>query len=127
SRLLKPRDASRDVVQRAADRLFGWFFRRFNAFFGRASSAYTHGVARVLRVSAVAVALYVGLIGLTAVGFAHVPPGFVPTQDKEYLVAFAQLPDGATLDRTDSVIRKMSDIALKHPGVLSSVAFPGLS
>jgi len=51
----------------------------------------------------------------------------VPTQDKEYLVAFAQLPDGSTLDRTDAVIRKMTDIALKHPGVLSSVAFPGLS
>ena len=58
---------------------------------------------------------------------SRVPPGFVPTQDKEYLVAFAQLPDGSTLDRTDSVIRKMTDIALKHPGVLSSVAFPGLS
>jgi len=127
SRLLKPRDASRDVVQRAADRLFGWFFRRFNAFFGRASGAYTTGVARVLRMSFVAVALYVGLIGLTAAGFSRVPPGFVPTQDKEYLVAFAQLPDGATLDRTDAVIRKMSDIAMKHPGVLSSVAFPGLS
>src|SRR5688572_7947712 len=127
SRLLKPRDASRDVVQRTADRLFGWFFRRFNAFFGRASGAYSTGVARVLRMSFVALALYVGLIGLTAAGFSRVPPGFVPTQDKEYLVAFAQLPDGATLDRTDAVIRKMSDIAMKHPGVLSSVAFPGLS
>jgi len=127
SRLLKPRDASRDVVQRAADRLFGWFFRGFNAFFGRASGAYSTGVARVLRVSLVAVALYVGLIGLTAAGFSRVPPGFVPTQDKEYLVAFAQLPDGATLDRSDAVIRRMTDIALKHPGVLSSVAFPGLS
>ena len=76
--------------------------------------------------SAVAIVLYIGLIGLTTAGFARVPPGFVPTQDKEYLVAFAQLPDGATLDRTDAVIRKMSSIALKHPGVLSSVAFPGL-
>jgi multidrug efflux pump len=127
SRLLKPRDASRDIVQRLADRLFGWFFRGFNAVFGRASDAYSAGVARVLRVSAVAMALYVGLIGLTAVGFTRVPSGFVPTQDKEYLVAFAQLPDGATLDRTDAVIRRMSDIAMKHPGVLSSVAFPGLS
>jgi multidrug efflux pump len=127
SRLLRPREAERDVVQRTADWLFGWFFRRFNAFFHRASGAYTGGVARVLRVSFVAVALYVGLIGLTAAGFSRVPPGFVPTQDKEYLVAFAQLPDGATLDRTDAVIRKMTDIALKHPGVLSSVAFPGLS
>jgi multidrug efflux pump len=127
SRLLKPRGASRDVVQRAADRLFGWFFRRFNAFFHRASGVYGASVSRVLRVSFVAVALYAGLIGLTAAGFSRVPPGFVPTQDKEYLVAFAQLPDGATLDRTDAVIRKMTDIALKNPGVLSSVAFPGLS
>ena len=114
-------------VQRVADRLFGWFFRGFNRFFGRASGAYTAGVGRVLRVASVAIVLYVGLIGLTAAGFSRVPPGFVPTQDKEYLVAFAQLPDGATLDRTDAVIRKMSSIALEHPGVLSSVAFPGLS
>jgi multidrug efflux pump subunit AcrB len=117
SRLLKPREASRDAVQRAVDRVFGWFFRGFNAFFHRAAGAYSTSVGRVLRVSFVAVALYVGLIGVTAAGFARVPPGFVPTQDKEYLVAFAQLPDGATLDRTDAVIRKMSDIALKHPGV----------
>jgi len=127
SRLLLPRGAERDRVQRIADRLFGWFFRGFNAFFHRASGAYTNGVGRVLRVSFVALALYAGLIGLTAAGFSRVPPGFVPTQDKEYLVAFAQLPDGATLDRTDAVIRKMTDIALKNPGVLSSVAFPGLS
>jgi len=127
SRLLRPHGAPRDVVQRVADRLFGWFFRGFNNFFSRASGAYTVGVGRVLRVSAVAIVLYVGLVGLTGAGFARVPPGFVPTQDKEYLVAFAQLPDGATLDRTDAVIRKMSSIALEHPGVLSSVAFPGLS
>ena len=127
SRLLKPHGAPRDVVQRAADRAFGWFFRLFNRFFTRASTAYSHGVGRVLRVAAVAIVLYVGLIGLTFVGFSRVPSGFVPTQDKEYLVAFAQLPDGATLDRTEAVIRKMSDIALKHPGVSSSVAFPGLS
>jgi multidrug efflux pump len=127
SRLLRPHGAPRDVVQRAADRLFGWFFRGFNRFFARASGAYTVGVGRVLRVSAVAVVAYLGLVGLTGAGFSRVPPGFVPTQDKEYLVAFAQLPDGATLDRTDAVIRKMSSIALEHPGVLSSVAFPGLS
>jgi multidrug efflux pump len=127
SRLLKPRDSERDIVQHAADRLFGWFFRGFNSFFHRASEGYTHGVSRVLRVSAVAIVVYLGLIALTGLGFSRVPPGFVPTQDKEYLVAFAQLPDGSTLDRTDSVIRKMTDIALKHPGVLSSVAFPGLS
>jgi multidrug efflux pump len=60
SRLLRPREASRDFVQRAADRVFGWFFRGFNRFFHRASGAYTNSVARVLRVSFVAVALVRG-------------------------------------------------------------------
>ena len=55
------------------------------------------------------------------------PQGFIPAQDKDYLVAFAQLPDGATLDRTERVIRQMSSLALAHPGVANSVAFPGLS
>jgi multidrug efflux pump len=127
SRLLRPHGAKRDAVQRVADWLFGWFFTRFNRFFARASDAYSAGVSRVLRVAAVAIAVYVGLIGLTYAGFNRVPEGFVPTQDKEYLVAFAQLPDAATLDRTESVIRRMSSIALAHPGVANSVAFPGLS
>src|SRR5687768_6849278 len=127
SRLLKPREASRDIVQRAADFLFGWFFRLFNRGFARASSAYAKGVSRVLRVSIAALILYAGLVGLTWVGLRAVPDGFVPAQDKNYLVAFAQLPDASTLDRTEAVIRKMSDIAKQHPGVASSVAFPGLS
>jgi multidrug efflux pump len=127
SRLLRPHGTRRDVVQRVLDRLFGGFFRIFNRAFARASDGYAAGVHRVLRVSAAAIVVYLGLIGLTAVGFAKVPQGFVPTQDKEYLVAFAQLPDAATLDRTEEVIRKMGDIALKHPGVANSVAFPGLS
>ena len=127
SRLLQPHGAPRDRVQRVADRLFGWFFRRFNRVFQRGSVAYANGVARVLRVAAVALVAYVGLIGLTAAGFARVPQGFVPAQDKGYLVAFAQLPDAATLDRTEGVIREMSEIAGRHPGVRSSIAFPGLS
>ncbi len=127
SRLLLPRGAPRDRLQRAADLLFGWFFRLFNRAFHRASTAYSKSVARVLRVSFAAVILYVGLLGLTWLGLRAVPNGFVPAQDKNYLVAFAQLPDAATLDRTEAVIRKMSDIARQHPGVESSVAFPGLS
>src|SRR5205085_5670126 len=59
--------------------------------------------------------------------FKVVPHGFVPTQDKQYLIGFAQLPDGATLDRTEDVIRRMGEIELKTPGVESAVAFPGLS
>mgnify|MGYP003578040373 CR=1 FL=1 len=67
------------------------------------------------------------LIALPLLVFKKVPSGFVPAQDKQYLVAFAQLPEGASLERTDSVIRRMGDIMLKHPGVSDSIAFPGLS
>src|SRR5260370_31387997 len=74
-----------------------------------------------------AVGVYALLLGATYVAFHLVPSGFIPTQDKQYLVSFAQLPDGATLDRTESVIREMSAIALKEPGVDGAVAFPGLS
>jgi multidrug efflux pump len=127
SRLLLAHGAPRDRLQRAIDRVLGWFFRIFNRFFNRSSGAYAWSVARLLRVSTAVVVLYAGLVGLTVFGFTRVPQGFVPPQDKDYLVAFAQLPDAATLDRTDAVIRKMSAVALEHPGVSNAVAFPGLS
>ena len=127
SRLLLPASSEKDRLQSVIDRLFGWFFRIFNRFFTSASAFYTNSVARVIRVAVAAIVLYAGLIGLTFLGFSRVPEGFVPVQDKDYLVAFAQLPDASTLDRTEAVIRKMSSIALGRPGVASSVAFPGLS
>jgi multidrug efflux pump len=125
--LLKAHDAKKDRFTRAIDFAFGWFFKLFNRFFGRASGGYGKLVTHTLRSSVIAVVVYLGLIGLTILGFSRVPTGFVPTQDKGYLVSFAQLPNGATLDRTEDVIRKMSDIAMKHPGVQNAVAFPGLS
>ena len=67
------------------------------------------------------------MLGLTAGLFHNTPTGYVPGQDKQYLVAFAQLPDAASLERTEAVIKEMSRIALEHPGVANSVAFPGLS
>ena len=102
-------------------------FRPFNRFFDRASHGYVGTVTRVIRSSGIALVLYAGLMVLTFFGFSSTPTGFVPPQDKQYLVAFAQLPDAASLDRTEDVIKRMSELALKQPGVESSVAFPGLS
>ena len=104
-----------------------WLFRGFNALFGRGTRAYSSGVGRVLSRKGLMVGIYLVLIGATALLFEKVPDGFVPTQDKQYLIGFAQLPDGATLERTDEVIRRMGEIMLKHPGVDNVVSFPGLS
>src|SRR6202162_625611 len=108
--LLQSRDAKKDWFTGAIDFMFGWFFKLFNRFFGAASNGYRKFVTHTLRSSAIAVAVYAGLIALTILGFSRFPVGFVPTQDKGYLVSLAQLPNGATLDRTEAVIRKMSDI-----------------
>jgi hydrophobe/amphiphile efflux-1 (HAE1) family protein len=125
--LLKDHHAPKDRLTRAMDFAFGWFFRPFNRFFEWAATRYSNGVARLLRVSVIALVVYGGLLVATGALFQKTPTGFVPTQDKQYLVAFAQLPAAASLDRTDAVIRRMGDIALKHPGVANSIAFPGLS
>src|SRR5690242_13171396 len=125
--LLKPHGAPPDRLTRLIDRGFGWLFRPFNRAFSRGSAGYSSAVNRVLGRKGLVLATYAGLIALTLVGFSKVPKGFVPTQDKQYLVAFAQLPDGATLDRTEKVIRQMSEIGIKQPGVENAVQFPGLS
>ncbi|WP_265519822.1 efflux RND transporter permease subunit [Nitratireductor luteus] len=125
--LLRGHDAPKDWLTRLIDRLFGWFFRGFNRAFGASSSAYSGGVGRILSRKTLIMGLYLVLVGATVFVFNKVPGGFVPAQDKQYLVGFAQLPDGATLDRTEDVIRRMSDIALEQPGVESAIAFPGLS
>jgi multidrug efflux pump len=125
--LLQGRGAKKDWLTRTLDFLFGWFFRIFNKVFHLGSTAYGSGVGRIVSLKSLALVVYLGLLASTYLIFQKVPPGFVPTQDKMYLVGFAQLPDGATLDRTEKVIRDMSDIALKQPGVESAVAFPGLS
>jgi len=125
--LLKDHHAPKDRLTRLMDFSFGWFFRPFNRFFEWAANKYSAGVARLLRVSAIALVVYAGMLVLTGVLFQKTPTGFVPTQDKQYLVAFAQLPSAASLERTDAVIRRMGDIVLKHPGVANAIAFPGLS
>ncbi|WP_454845869.1 efflux RND transporter permease subunit [Pseudomonas farris] len=126
--LLKSHDAPKDRFSKVLDKIFGgWLFRPFNRFFDKASHGYVGTVGRVIRSSGIALLVYAGLMVLTFFGFSNTPTGFVPGQDKQYLVAFAQLPDAASLDRTEDVIKRMSDLALKQPGVESAVAFPGLS
>lgn len=125
--LLKPHDAPKDRLSRGMDWALGGFFKRFNRFFDRSSHGYTSGVRGVLGHKAATMGVYLLLVVAAVAMFRVVPSGFVPAQDKQYLVGFAQLPDAASLDRTDAVIRRMSDIAQSVPGVKESVAFPGLS
>ena len=125
--LLKSHGSRPDWLTRQMDRTLGGFFHGFNRFFGRASDSYGRGVTGVLKRKSAALAVYAVLLGLAGLFAWLVPGGFVPGQDKQYLVSFTQLPNGASLDRTEAVIRRMSDIALKQPGVENAVAFPGLS
>ncbi|WP_175752523.1 efflux RND transporter permease subunit [Burkholderia ambifaria] len=125
--LLKRHDASQDWLTRTMHRIFGPFFARFNTVFHRVSGAYGGGVARVVGRKTAVLGVYAALLGATVFIGKTVPVGFVPAQDKEYLIAFAQLPSGASLDRTEKVIADMTRIALKQPGVASALEFPGLS
>lgn len=125
--LLHKPGAPKDALARGMDKIFGKFFHWFNRVFKRSSLAYSSRVTQVIRHKTLALFVYGILISITIFMFYNVPTGYVPAQDKQYLVSFAQLPNGASLDRTENVIRRMSDIALKHPGVENSVAFPGLS
>ncbi|WP_440590590.1 efflux RND transporter permease subunit [Rheinheimera fenheensis] len=126
--LLKGHDAPKDGLTRAMDKLLGgWLFAPFNRFFGKLSQGYGYLVRKVIRFGAIVGVLYIALVGLTGLQFASTPTGYVPGQDKQYLVAFAQLPDASSLDRTDAVVKRMSAIALEHPGVANAIAFPGLS
>ena len=102
-------------------------FTSFNRLFERLSDGYRTRVEKTFSNKWSLSVLYMALLVITVFGFSLVPGGYVPSQDKQYLVAFAQLPSGASLERSDAIIRQMSDIALKHKGVQSSVAFPGLS
>ncbi len=126
--LLKGHDSKKDALTRGMDKLLGgWLFNPFNRFFARLSDGYGWVVKKVLRFGLLVGVIYVALVGVTGLQFTTTPTGYVPGQDKQYLVAFAQLPDAASLDRTEEVIKEMSRIALEQPGVAHSVAFPGLS
>ena len=125
--LLRGHYDKKDLLTKFMDILLGWFFRPFNRFFEWSSNVYVGLVKRIIRFSIVALLIYGGLVWATWKGFQIVPEGFVPGQDKQNLVGFAQLPEGSSLDRTEDVMRRMSQIAMDHPGVKDAIAFPGLS
>ncbi len=123
----------------AAGGVAGWFlygvvnrallglFDGFNWVFERLAAGYGNVVRGMLRISFVMLAVYAGLIGLTFAGFRAVPAGFIPDQDKGYLVVNAQLPDGASLERTDAVVQRMTQMAMKDDAVGHVIGLPGYS
>ena len=126
--LLKHESQNKDWLSKLIDALFAkWLFDPFNRMFKKSEQAYGFAVQKIIRFGAITLVLYAGLLALTYQQFTTTPTGYVPGQDKQYLVSFAQLPNGASLDRTEQVIKQMSAIALEHPGVESAVAFPGLN
>jgi hydrophobe/amphiphile efflux-1 (HAE1) family protein len=125
--LLQPHGAKKDWFSRIWDFVFGWFFSLFNWMFDRVSHGYAGMVSWNVRKVAFPLLAYAILVGLTGYGFMKVPTGFIPRQDKGYLITVIQLPDGASLSRTDAVVKQASDIILKHHGVGHAVTFVGFS
>ncbi|MFJ5296647.1 efflux RND transporter permease subunit [Pseudomonas sp. NPDC088368] len=125
--LLQAHDAPKDALTRVIDKLFGRFFRAFNRFFGRSSERYEMGVKGTLKRKSGSIAIYLLLAACAGLMFKLVPAGFVPLQDKGYLIGIAQLPTASSLDRTDAIIQRMGAIATATPGVRHAVQFPGLS
>lgn len=125
--LLKPQGTKPDALGRIIERLFGRFFNWFNQKFARSSERYGLLVQKNTKRTVRLMVLYAVLIGVAVMGFRSVPGGFIPTQDKQYLFTLVQLPEGATLDRTEEMVRKVSEIALQTPGIQNAVALPGLN
>jgi multidrug efflux pump len=125
--LLQPHGAKKDWLTRLLDAVFGWLFRGFNGLFMRGASVYERLVGLAIRGTALALLVYVGLLGLTYLGFKRVPTGFVPAQDRGYLLVNAQLPDSASLQRTQEVMRQMEKIIRATPGVQHTLGIAGQS
>ena len=127
AKLLKSHDAPKDGPSRLIDRLFGWLFRPFNRFFNRSSQRYEGAVSRALGKRGAVFAVYVVLLIGAGAMFKAVPAGFIPVQDKLYLIAGVKMPEGASIERTDAVLKKMAKLAMEVEGVQDEIAFPGLN
>ncbi len=125
--LLQPHGAKKDALAGLIDRIFGRFFGWFNARFQRSGDRYSGRIGGTIARAPRLLVVYALLLGFTVFSFTRVPGGFIPTQDKQYLFAGVQLPEGATLERTQAAMKRMGDIALSTPGVANVVQFPGLN
>jgi len=127
AKLLHAHDAPQDFLSRIIERAFGWVFRPFNRFFKASSDNYQSSISRILKRRGVAFTVYAVLLAGTGVMFDVVPRGFIPTQDKLYLIAGVKLPEGSSLERTDVVLKRVSEIARGTEGVAHVVAMTGLN
>ena len=125
--LLRRRDEQNSWVDKLFDLLVGWFFRLFDRVLGYVTTGYTAVVKKLVRLPLIMLAVYGGLLALTWFGFGQVPTGFIPPQDQGYVIVAIQLPDGASLDRTDEVVKKALHACLEVPGITDVVAFTGFS
>jgi hydrophobe/amphiphile efflux-1 (HAE1) family protein len=125
--LLRPRGARRDPLTWLLDVALGWFFRLFNLVYGAGTALYVRAVGGLLRTSLVALLVYGGLLALTYVEFNREPTGFIPQQDKGYLLLNVQLPDSASVERTQNVMAKIEQLAHDTAGVENTVGISGRS
>jgi multidrug efflux pump len=127
ARLLRDHHAPKDRLTRLLDLSLGWVFRPFNRFFDASAARYEAGVGRMLRRRGSVFLVYAALLGATGMLFRAVPGGFIPTQDKQYLIGVAKLPEGASLARTAALSRKMTEAAMSVEGVDDVVGMIGLN
>ena len=125
--LLQPHGAPRDALGRVIERWLGRPFASFNRVFRRFGDRYSGGIGGTIGRAPRLLVIYAALVVVSVVGFRAVAGGYIPTQDKQYLFAILQLPEAATIDRTDVVLRRMGEIAMETPGVANVVQFPGLN
>jgi hydrophobe/amphiphile efflux-1 (HAE1) family protein len=125
--LLKPHDAKQDWLTRGMNAVLGWFFRLFNRAFDASNRGYIVVLKRVVRMSAIALVIYGGLVFLAYRGLKTVPTGFIPPQDQGYLIVSVQLPDAASIERTQATLTKLSEAARKTPGVRGAFTVAGLN
>jgi hydrophobe/amphiphile efflux-1 (HAE1) family protein len=125
--LLRPHGAKRDPLTWILDIFLGWFFRAFNVVFGACTSLYVRVVAGLLRISLLVMLVYAGLLVLTYWQFDRAPTGFIPEQDKGYLVLNVQLPDSASVERTQRIMARVEKLAKDTPGVAHTVGISGQS